>query len=106
MEYLWNVFQECLPGLQDFKAAKGEKEEKRWCYSLGCSQLIRSSTGKQRQLFNRSRRGEGDRGIRDRLWHTLHVTINSSHSLVFSGISYVLGPYLIILPSHILSYFI
>lgn len=33
---------ECLSGSQDFRAAKGEKEEKRWCYSLGCSQLIRS----------------------------------------------------------------
>jgi hypothetical protein len=36
------------------------------------------STGKQRQLFNRSRRGEGVCEIPNRLWHALHVTTHLS----------------------------
>lgn len=54
---------------------------------VGVLTVDKKSTGKQRQLFNRSTRGEGDREIPDGLWHSLHVTINSSHSPGFSGIS-------------------
>ncbi|KGO40936.1 hypothetical protein PEX1_085650 [Penicillium expansum] len=69
---------------QDCKRREGREETVLFVWVLT---IDKTSTDKQRQLFNRSRCGEGGRGIPDRLWHTLHVTINSSHSPSFSGIS-------------------
>ncbi|EKV05633.1 hypothetical protein PDIG_10810 [Penicillium digitatum PHI26] len=67
---------------QDCKRREGRGETALFVWVLTMDKM---STGKQRQLFSRSRCCDGDRGIPDRLCHALHVTIISYHSPGFSG---------------------
>ncbi|KGO67649.1 hypothetical protein PITC_064120 [Penicillium italicum] len=71
-------------GMADCKRREGREETVFFVWVLTIDKM---SSSKQRQLFNRSKRSEGECGIPGCLWHNLHFTINTSHSPVFSGIS-------------------